>query len=1089
MADAVVSALAQTVVGNLNSLVSQEIGNAWRLTGELKKLERTLATIQGVLKDAELKQRNSEEIQNWLMNLKDVSYDAENVLDEVATEGLRRRADSERGMQHQLKSFLSLRNPLLFRFKMAHKVKNVREKLDSIAEERHQLGLSDQGVVGNRYGVTLDNRQTNSLVEEESEIYGRKEEKEMIIKEIVGSGREQDDLSVYAIWGMGGLGKTTLAKLVYNDARIEKHFELRIWVCVSDDFNTERLVREIIESIEGGGCSVSGSDPLQCLLREKLRGRKFLLVLDDVWNEDNNMWDGLKQVLRYGSKGSMLMVTTRIEKVALMMGTMAPFNIGNLSEDDSWSLFKQRAFKTEEVDENLVAMGKVIVKKCGGVPLAIKALGSLMRFKSHESEWLAIKESEIWHLPDDENRILPALRLSYDNLMPHMRQCFAYCCIFPKDHEMGENQLVQLWMANGFIPSEGQTDLHLVGHLIFKELVWRSFFQDGEINFRGERMFKMHDLMHDLALSVMKHETYILEDQKVSRFPKMLRHLGLELYRFWAIPENESKLNLPIGNSLRSLIVHKGVFLHRAQGFLSFLSKQHHLRVLVMNHSESIVELPNLVCKLVHLRNLTMSCNGLKKLPESLTCLRNLQSLKLTHSEELLELPKRLNVLKNLWFLEIDDFDSLRCTPPGLGDLNCLRRLSIFIVGRDASHQINQLKELNLEGKLSIQDLENVRSLEDAKSANLMTKRNLTSLSLSWKKGINKNSLECFEEVLEGLQPHENLEKMCISSYQGSRFPNWMSTLAFKHLKEISLEYCERCEHPLPLGKLPSLSRLTLTGMDSVKHLGAEWYGNGERSFPALASLSIRKMPNLEEWNVPDSVESFPCLRDLRIEGCPKLIKLPFLPTLKKFVLHTSSVTLLESIMFLTLERLFIVNLPIRTLPKVLDNPSTLRALLLIECANLEFVDEGLQYLNSLKQLLIRDCPSITSFPAAILENLPSLTSLRLLDCKKLNPLSGPLRSGVVLDYLWIRRCPELKHLPESVQKLSCLKELRIYNCEGLRSLPVWLGSLQSLRLLEIIECPDLEKRCEKPNGEDWLAISHIPKILINSKIKQNLDI
>ncbi|KAG8364955.1 hypothetical protein BUALT_Bualt18G0052400 [Buddleja alternifolia] len=1087
MADAVVSALAQTVVGNLNSLVSQEIGNAWRLTGELKKLERTLATIQGVLKDAELKQRNSEEIQNWLMNLKDVSYDAENVLDEVATEGLRRRADSERGMQHQLKSFLSLRNPLLFRFKMAHKVKNVREKLDSIAEERHQLGLSDQGVVGNRYGVTLDNRQTNSLVEEESEIYGRKEEKEMIIKEIVGSGREQDDLSIYAIWGMGGLGKTTLAKLVYNDARIEKHFELRIWVCVSDDFNTERLVREIIESIEGGGCSVSGSDPLQRLLREKLRGRKFLLVLDDVWNEDNNMWDGLKQVLRYGSKGSMLMVTTRIEKVALMMGTMAPFNIGNLSEDDSWSLFKQRAFKTEEVDENLVAMGKVIVKKCGGVPLAIKALGSLMRFKSHESEWLAIKESEIWHLPDDENRILPALRLSYDNLMPYMRQCFAYCCIFPKDHEMEEIELVQLWMANGFIPSEGQTDLHLAGHLIFKELVWRSFFQDGEINFRGERTCKMHDLLHDLALSVMKHETYILQDRKVPEFPKMLCHLGLHLKSSWAIPENESKLKLPIDNSLRSLIVHEGNVLHRAQGFLSFLSKQQYLRVLDMNYHK-IVELPNLAYKLVHLRKLSMSCSGLKELPESLTCLHNLQTLKLRDTRDLLKLPKRLKVLKNLWFLEMDYFYSLLCTPPGLGDLYCLRRLSIFIVGRDASHQINQLKELNLEGNLSIQGLENVRSLEDAKSANLMTKRNLTCLSLSWKYGINKDSLECFEEVLEGLQPHENLEKMCISYYQGSKFPNWMSTLAFKHLKEISLEYCERCKHPLPLGKLPSLTDLTLKGMDSVKHLGAEWYGDGERSFPALESLRISEMPNLEEWNVPDSVESFPCLKALEITECPMLTKLPFLPTLKQFYLHTSSVTLLGFIMFLTLETLHITDLPIKTLPKVLDNPSTLKTLYLIKCANLESVDEGLQYLNSLESLMVSDCPSITSFPAAILENLSSLTSLEFQFCKKLNPLSGPLRSGTVLEDLVINGCPQLKHLPESVQKLSCLKELRIYNCEGLRSLPVWLGSLQSLRELSIDGCLDLEKRCGKPNGEDWLAISHIPFIRMDGKTVQNLD-
>ncbi|KAG8364988.1 hypothetical protein BUALT_Bualt18G0055800 [Buddleja alternifolia] len=926
MADALVSALAQTILGNLNSVVLREIGVAWGLTDELNNLESTFTTIQLVLQDAELKQRKTEAIQNWLRKLKNAAYDADNVLDEISTEGLRRRANSER-------------------------------------------------------------------------------------EEIVGVGHEQDDLSVYAIWGMGGLGKTTLAQLIYNDGRIEKHFELRIWVCVSDDFSIQRLLSAIIQSTGGGGSDVSELDPLQCLLREKLRGWKFLLVLDDVWNEDHNMWDGLKKVLRCGSKGSMLMVTTRIEKVAIMMATIAPYNIGNLSEDDSWSLFKQRAFTTNEVNESLVAIGKAIVKKCGGVPLAIKALGSLMRFKSHESEWLAIKESEIWHLHDDDNRILPTLKLSYDNLIPHMRQCFAYCCIFPKDHKMEANQLVQLWMANGFIPSEGQTDLHLAGHLIFKELVWRSFLQDVQPNIFGGGMTCK---MHDLALSVMRHKTYIVENGRVPKFPKMLRHLGLDLESI-----SESTINLPMDDSLRSLIVHRD----GTEDFVAFISKQRYLRVLVMP-SCGIQKSPNLLHKLVHLRNLTMSCGNIKKFPESLTCLYNLQTLKLTYSEKLLELPKRLKVMKNLWFLEMDSFASLLCTPPALGNLTCLHSLSIFIVGQDASHQINQLKELNLGGKLSLQGLENVRSLEDAKSANLMAKRNLTCLILHWKNDINENSAE---EVLEGLQPHENLEKMSISSYQGSRFPNWMSTVAFKHLKEISLTFCGRCEHLPALGKLPSLTQLRLYRMDSVKHLGAEWYENGERSFPALESLRISEMPNLEEWNVPDSVQSFPCLKDLYINGCPKLTKLPFLPTSKEF---------------LTLEK-----------------------------------------------LEIWSCPSITSFPAAILKNLSSLTSLRFLHCDKLNPLSGPLRSGAVLEHLWIVRCPELKHFPESMQKLSCLKELWISYCEGLRSLPDWLGSLQSLRSLSITGCPDLEKRCEKPNGEDWLTISHIPKIIINGKIVQNLDI
>ncbi|KAL0396043.1 UNVERIFIED_CONTAM: putative disease resistance protein RGA1 [Sesamum calycinum] len=328
-----------------------------------------------------------------------------------------------------------------------------------------------------------------------------------------------------------------------------------------------------------------------------------------------------------------------------------------LSEEDSWFLFRQRAFTTGVEEESHIAIGKMIVKKCGGVPLAIKALGSLMRFKSHESEWLAIKESEIWQLSDDENDIFPALRLSYYNLAPQMRQCFAYCCLFPKDHVMKEKQLIQLWMANGFVPSQDQNDLYFSGHLIFKELVWRSFL-DVEINFKGDVTCKMHDLMHDLAVSIMKHET--------------------------CIPEH---------------------------------------------------------------------ARGLK-------------------------------VMKNLYFVEIESFDSLLCTPPGLGDLTNLRELSIFIVGQDASHQIDQLKELNLGGSLSIGGLENVSNTKDAKKANLLTKNDLTSLlpSLTDLNLYGMDSLKYLDDE-RGLDIDGSISATLLGSL---RFLTSLTSLKLSHIPELA---------------------------------------------------------------------------------------------------------------------------------------------------------------------------------------------------------------------------------------------------------------------------------------------------------------
>ncbi|XP_058185291.1 putative disease resistance protein RGA3 [Rhododendron vialii] len=418
MADVLLSSLLQTIFTTLTSSVLQQFGIAWGLETELKNLESTLSTIQAVLVDAEAKQWTSEAIKNWLRKLKDSAYDADNVLDEFATQALKRKLDSQRGAAHRVSAFFSLRNRLIFRLKMGNKIKDVEERLDKIARER-SFQLTEGLMVPESRAV--EGRQTSSFVNE-SGILGRNDEKEMIIEMLLDDLSDRNGVSVFAVCGMGGLGKTTLAGLVYNDKRVEGHFDLRLWVCVSDDFDIKRLTGAIVESIEGGACNITNLDPLQRRLQEKLSGRRYLLVLDDVWNEYHEKWDRLKDVLRCGAKGSKVVVTRRSQKVAHIMATLPIHHMLGLSEDDSWSLFEQRAFDSRRMEENhdLFKIGKAIVKKCGGLPLAIKALGSLLQFKSSESEWLSVRDSKFWDLPADGSTILPALRLSYDNLAPHL---------------------------------------------------------------------------------------------------------------------------------------------------------------------------------------------------------------------------------------------------------------------------------------------------------------------------------------------------------------------------------------------------------------------------------------------------------------------------------------------------------------------------------------------------------------------------------------------------------------------------------------------------------------------------------------------
>ncbi|KAI9125357.1 hypothetical protein K1719_003973 [Acacia pycnantha] len=473
-------AILEVVLETLSKFLQNELGLFLGVNQEIRRLSGTLSTIWAVLEDAEEKQVTDKAIRNWLQKLKNAAHILDDILDECATEGLRFQYERQncRSTNKVRHSFSSSIHPVsvLFRYKIAKKMKKIRVLLDEIADEKCKFHLCE--TVTQRKNGVIEGRQTGSVISQ-PQLYGREEDKVRIVNFLVGQASSFDDASVYPIVGMGGLGKTTLAQLVFNDEKITEHFLLKIWVCVSQDFDVKRMLKAIMESATGHSCESLDLDPLQRKLQETLQRKRFLIVLDDVWNDDQEKWDKLKYVLSCGSRGSSILVTTRLAKVASIMETQPSHLLSGLSIDDCWELFKQRAFGPDrEEHAQLVDIGKEIVKKCGGVPLAAKALGGLLRFTREESMWLHVKESKLWNLPQDENSILSALRLSYWNLPFKVRPCFAYCAIFPKGKEINKHLLIQLWLANGFITSHGKLDAEDVGNEVWKELYWRSFFQD-----------------------------------------------------------------------------------------------------------------------------------------------------------------------------------------------------------------------------------------------------------------------------------------------------------------------------------------------------------------------------------------------------------------------------------------------------------------------------------------------------------------------------------------------------------------------------------------------------------------------------------
>ncbi|TVU25046.1 hypothetical protein EJB05_27522, partial [Eragrostis curvula] len=231
--------------------------------------------------------------------------------------------------------------------------------------------------------------------------------------------------------------------------------------------------------------SANGYDPgfkndnmelLQQRLRKELRRQRCLLVLDDVWNKDAEKWDALRTLFGSCGVGSALVVTTRDMEVASVMGAIETFHLEQLSPDDSWTLFRRRAFNAGICESpDLVNIGKKIMSKCHGIPLAVKSMGSLVSTKQGIRDWLNILESSIW---TEETKILPALMVSYKHLPSYMKRCFAFCAVFPKDYEIDKFDLVHCWIASGFIPSGMASEPEAIGNDIFSQLVWRSFFQD-----------------------------------------------------------------------------------------------------------------------------------------------------------------------------------------------------------------------------------------------------------------------------------------------------------------------------------------------------------------------------------------------------------------------------------------------------------------------------------------------------------------------------------------------------------------------------------------------------------------------------------
>ncbi|KAG0520886.1 hypothetical protein BDA96_08G113100 [Sorghum bicolor] len=1104
MATMVVGPLVSMVKEKASSYLLDQYNVMEGMEEQHETLKRKLPAIMDVIADAEEQAAaHREGAKAWLQALRKVAYQANDVFDEFKYEALRREAKKKghyKKLGFDVIKLFPTHNRVVFRYRMGNKLRQILAALEVLIIEMHAFRFEFRP----QPPMPKDWRQTDSNIIDHQEIASksRGKEKEEVVNKLIGDQVSNSQLMVLPIVGMGGLGKTTLAQLVYNDSEVKKHFQLQLWVCVSDNFEVDLIAKSIVEAKEKSSSNSSEKSPLE-RLKEAVSGKRYLLVLDDVWNRDVNKWGKLKSSLQHGGSGSAVLTTTRDRVVAKLMAdtTHEPYDITGLHPDFIKEIIEARAFSSKkERDAKLVEMVGDIAKRCAGSPLAATAVGSLLHTKTSVDEWNAVLSKSA--ICDDETEILPILKLSYNGLPPHIRQCFAFCAIFPKDYEIDVEKLIQLWMANGFIPEQHGVCPEITGKKIFMDLVSRSCFQDvNKVPFEVYDIedprvtCKIHDLMHDLAQSSMGTECATISD---NNFPYSARHLFISV----GIPEEILNTSMEKGSmAVQTLICTRYAYQDRKH-----LSKYRSIRALRI-YRGSLLK-PKY---LHHLRYLDLSDRYMEALPEEISILYNLQTLDLSNCEKLRRLPKEMKYMTGLRHLYIHGCDGLKSIPSELGNLTSLQTLTCFVAGTGSGcSNVRELRQLDqLGGPLELRQLENVAEA-DAKAAHIGNKKDLTRLTLRWTTSREKEEQDKSTKMLEALKPHDGLKVLDIYGYGGGTYPTWIWMNTLQQMVKLTLSGCKNLKELPPLWQLPALKVLSLEGLESLNCLCS---GDAAVTpFMELKELSLRKMPNFETWwvNELQGEESiFPQVEKLSIYNCERLTALPkalmikdtsggvinkvwrsAFPALKKLKLDDMQTFQRweavqgEEVTFPRLEKLVIGRCPeLTSLPEA-PNLSELEIhrgsqQMLVPVANCIVTASSLSKL----ELYIDDRETAWPDGDSLIQLVdgeekqshnksPStLTVMELYRCNVFFSHSSALALWaclVQLEDLEIRKCEALVHWPEEVfQSLKSLRSLRIRDCNNLtgrRHASSEQSSTErssvlpaSLKSLFIDSCPKLE--------------------------------
>ncbi|EMS63888.1 Putative disease resistance protein RGA3 [Triticum urartu] len=1114
--DMIASAVVKQVTSRLIKIAGDEIALQWKFKGDVDKMVDKMKDLEAVMHDADNKVSQGgdvgKKVGRWLLKLKSVAYDVEDLLDDLDT----------KNNEAKLKAFFSWDNPAYRWITRPHNLLDVRKRIEEIENYGREFKLVPQEKVErsrkNESFAPSSDRGTSTRMQ------GRSVEKDKLVNLILRS-EANVHISIIPIVGLGGIGKTTLAQSVFADKRVDI-FDVRAWVHVSEKFDLLQITRAIIKSIDAN--INLNNDTLQYLqdcLEDKLADKKYLIVLDDFWEEGGDNLEKLKLMLQHGSSGSRIIVTTRNQTVVNKMktGVLAhqrvilpvqecdQINLGFLSTDDCWELIKIRAFRSDDDQTHLEKIGYEIASKCGGVPLVVNAFGHVMSENRSNKAWqdIKLKMADVGFRGTCQNDTLESLKLSYYYMKREFKICFAYLVAFPKGFLIDTNRLIQQWYALGYIYSEHD------GENCINYLLGMSFLQISGHPTLAIMTVKLPRVTYEVAFEENLKQLWCHGKATCVLYLHKLRYMDLSGNRSLdKLPTSLgcSKItNLPDNLTLESLEHMNLSNCHELENLPEDFGNLQRLGFLSLSDCYKVSLLPESFCQLIDLKFLDLSdCHELMELPECFGHLFELDSLNLTSCCKLQVLPESFCKLSKLRCLNLSYCMRLVNLPTSFGDLK-LQSLDI------SSTMYLTLLPDNIANMASLTQLEAMGGPSEVVDSVKEIKKHLIFPEIiehdvhqiennGYCSIVELAQLTCYEMRVQKLQNVSHLDAERAKLRDKS------------DLRKLTLCWGPQagegtCDTLPPFGLLPNLRTISMEKMPKISKMGKEFFGLG-RTCTKLRCIHLNSMENLAElWTTRSGEENgeflIPNLHNLSVENCPKLKFLPYPPrsiiwyleNIDEIIpeggfgkLSSSSVPFQMEIHncnfsadnwdrlhhISTLELLTVGSCNgLKALPEVIRCFTSLKELTLQSLNELESLPKWLGCLISLQRVFIRDCPSITSFPESMknltalevldlegckgcdilpewIGHLTSLQEIRITDFSNLTSLPESMKDLTSLTKLSINNCPNLTSLPESMKGLTSLTELWIEECQGLAVLPEWLGQFTSLQEFNIINCPNL---------------------------------